>query len=92
MSILAQVPELYEGGFWYAVPAVIGDDGGYGAPLESYCAGYGEIDGIVYAIIRVPVANTAGASSIQVSAAISAAAAEGSIPSAEKFYARIGGK
>lgn len=92
MAELAQVPELHEGGFWYAVPAVIGEDGGYSAPLDSYCGQYGEVDGVVCAIIRVPVANTAGASDVPVSAALTAAAAEGSIPSADKFYARLGGK
>ena len=90
--IAAQVPELADGGYWYVVEADTTDGR---SPPESigdgWCAQYGTVGGTIYAVIRTPVPRTVPPISVTSADVIAAAVLAGSLPVAEKFYARVGG-
>lgn len=49
-------PEVADGGYWYAVAAIVDEDGNIspGDIPGPYCAWYREIDGVLYAAVRTP--------------------------------------
>jgi hypothetical protein len=88
--MIAQVPELWDGGLWYIVAADTTE--GTTVPLESsWCANYGTVAGVVYGIVRKVDDAIVPAVDVTFAEVIAAAVAEGSLPGAEKFYARLGG-
>lgn len=38
--MITQVPELYDGGYWYRVPAVQDEDGAWTVEIPEFCADY----------------------------------------------------
>ena len=86
--MIAQVPELADGGFWYVVPVVPDPELGGRTPGEipglGWCAWYGTVEGEGYAAVRLPeLVNVPQAVDIPVSTVITSAA--------HKPRGRIGG-
>jgi hypothetical protein len=89
--VIAQVPELWDGGWWYIVAAEVSEEGTT-VPLESsWCANYGTVDGVVYGIVRKIDDAIVAVVDVTFAEVIAAAVAEGSLPETAKFYARLGG-
>jgi len=54
--VIAQVPELADGGYWYVVPVATDDLGG-AVPdgiSSNYCAWYANVGGVDCAAVRMP--------------------------------------
>jgi len=89
--IEAQVPEFFDGGYWYVVEADMESGGLPEDAGSNLCAQYGTVGGVGYAVIRAPEQRTLPPVPVTSSAVIAAADAEGSLPMARKFYARAEG-
>jgi len=88
--VIAQVPHLYDGGYWYLVEADTSDV--TTIPVESgWCANYGTVNGTVYGIARLIEQSVLPQVSVTFEQVLSAAVAEGNIPASSKFFARIMG-
>lgn len=56
-TVIAQTPELADGGYWYVVPSVPDPDEGGRTPGDipsGWCAWYGTVGGADYAAVRSP--------------------------------------
>jgi len=55
--VIAQVPELADGGYWYVVASVPDPLEGGQTPGDippGWCAWYGNVDGVDCAVVRMP--------------------------------------
>jgi len=86
--IEAQVPEFFDGGYWYASHAEGGEPT---AEFEFYGAAFGEVAGVMYAAVRTPYLVAAPPVVVKVSEILESAHANGSLPSDVKFLSRLNG-
>lgn len=92
--IVAQVPELADGGYWYVLPALPVTEGdlpgwSYGSQFTGgACAWYAEIAGVMLVAVRTPapVAGLPVASQARASTVLQGAGYSG------RPYGRIGGR
>lgn len=89
--MITQVPELYDGGYWYAVKATMTDDA-VSIPLEIFAANYADIAGLKYAAVRLNEQMPMPIVDHSVSQIITACFDQGLIPQDNKFFARIEGR
>ena len=89
--MIAQVPELYDGGYWYAVKAAIYDDK-MGVPFDSFAANYAEFSGAKYAAVRMIEQISTPEVEYTVSQILTACFEQGHIPHDSKFFARLEGR
>lgn len=87
--MIRQVPELADGGYWFAVSVTT--NGGTQPDLGGeHCAQYGTVGGVLFAVVRTTLPRVVSPA-VEVSDVLVAAAGAGAIPASGKFRARIRG-
>lgn len=84
--MIKQVPELYEGAYWYVVPATEEMN-----VLGAWCAQYGNVGGVEYAVLRAIEPLYIDSVNVSIANVLNSAYLEGRISSDSKFYGRIRG-
>jgi hypothetical protein len=74
--MIEQVPEFYDGGYWYAAPVVQDARGNWRPAADmpaGFCCDYGEIAGVRYAFFRRPIPCAVPNASVSANQVVSAA-------------------